>query len=150
MTTDTARDTMAANAAETDDVVWQVANPYRQRVAQLLDDPTERDPDLWEHAFESLGIDHGWAVFTHHELIAEYEPAERDLTWQMARAAVEAAARRQADLELYMRQLLTVSEAHAGKVDRLATADVKAMGKTGIGKERITEAFDKRKAERAG
>lgn len=141
---------LADNAAEVDSIAWKRGNDERNRVIELLDNPAERDPDLWEDAFAAVGIDPEWAVYSQYDLVASFAVSERDLTWQMARATIEAAARTQAALELTVRDVLTASEQHAAKIARVSTADVKAVAKTGIGKDRIDAALERRKGDGDG
>ena len=134
------------NAAETDEHAESTANPDRARVAELLHDPAQRDPDMWTDAFTDLGLDPNWAAFSLHDMVTTFDRFERDPTWHLARQAIETVAKVQTFAESSVRDVMTMAEQQAQALKRVSNSDARAVAKAGISKDELDAAKERRRA----
>jgi hypothetical protein len=148
-TPDQLAETIADNAAEVDEIAEDGRDAYALRFFELLNDPTRRDPDMWEDAALAVGVDLEWLMFSLADFNG-FPMHERTLAWQAAHALTIAVAKEQAFTEVVLRDLIDASEKHAAKVDEVPTGTVRALAATGVHKRVFDEAKEKRKGRRDG
>ena len=149
MPVDKLLDVLADHAAEVDEIAEERAAAHHERLLRLLWVPEERDPDLWEDAFEELELDPAWLDFDVGEMNS-IPKEERGLEWQAVMATLISVSKWQAALDVGMVEtLLRAADRHALESDLAAKAMVRGKdileefseaARQGISRERVKEA----------
>lgn len=139
---DSLLDAQADKQAEIDEVTEERQERFRARYMELLWNVAERDHTLWSRFIEDTQIT--TADFE------EVEPEDRDPEWSVSLAALWAAARQQAWLEIYGVDLIELAEKQGRKIEQnvngMTREQLKTAAVQGIGKKRFQDARDRRAA----
>lgn len=135
-------DAQADKQALIDEVTEEKQEEFRARYMELLWNVAERDHILWSRFIEDTQI-----------TVADFEEVEvddRDPEWSIALAALWAASRQQAWLEVYGIDLIELAEKEGRKIETSVNGMTREQLKTaavqGIGKKRFQDARDRRAA----
>ncbi len=146
---DALAETIADNAAETDEIAEDRQEEFSARFMELLFDVTERDVEMWEDAAAEVGLDPEWLALSVADLNAMGR-AERTLAWQAAHALMIAVSKEQAFTEIAIRPLIMAAESHAQGIKTTDTKTIRALARTGVHKRVFEEAKERRTVARNG
>ena len=143
-------DVLADHAAEVDEIAEDTAlgAAFKDRMMRLLLVPEERSEGLWSDAWEQLNLGPEWLDFDVNEMLDQVG-ADRTLEWRAVLEGMVAVARRQAAIDLGIRErLYTVAARHAREVEaaarQLSPDELRRAAKVGISKDRIKVARERR------
>lgn len=123
---------IAAGFARNEIIAEDAEAEFDARMRQLLLDPAERDPGIWDAAgVKDIGLTYdAWTsvpVEKHNEI------------WQATGARIIAAAIEQAKIEIVMRPMLIASEKSAkitdGTAAKMTSAEARSLSEKGVSKE---------------
>jgi hypothetical protein len=138
-------DILADQAAELDEIVDDALPLIRARVSVLLQNPEERDPDVWLEYSDDLDL-----VLADYAVVPR---ADKDEEWLTRLAALVLAAQMQAFAEIAARDVLRVSERHGAEAnpeaEKKSRQELRADAKVGISKPAVKAAAERRKAAKA-
>jgi hypothetical protein len=139
-------DVIADAFAEADLHAEKVSAQYGDRLRELLEDPEQRDVDIWDDAFEAMDLDLQENDITLSELL-EVRSADRDALWYATTSTVLAASKVQALVELVVRPMAEAGLRAAPQIRSEATGldsdNKRTLAKAGIGKERWRGALER-------
>lgn len=137
-------DAEADKQALIDELTEDRKEAFRARYMELLWNVQERDQALWSMFIEDTGV-----------TLADFEAVDvpdRDPSWGTGMAALFAAARQQAWLEVYSLDLIAIAENEGRKIEqsvnRMTREQLKQAATQGVGKRRFTDARTRRQALR--
>jgi hypothetical protein len=137
-------DAEADKQAEIDELTEDRAEDFRNRYMELLWNVDARDQALWAEFIEDTTI-----------TLEDYEAVDvpdRDPSWGVGLAALFAAARQQAWLEVYGVDLIEIAEREGRKIEktvnRMTREQLKQAATQGVGKKRFEDARARRQAFR--
>lgn len=141
---ETLLDAEADKQAEIDELTEDRAEEFRNRYMELLWNVDARDQVLWSRFIEDTEV-----------TLADYEAVDvqdRDPSWGTGLAALWAAARQQAWLEVYGVDLIEIAEREGRKIEstvnRMTKEQLHQAATQGVGKKRFQDARSRRQAFR--
>ena len=132
------RDKIADAFAIVDGLVEDVASAYRNRILTLLNEQGERNEAIWQGAEAPIGVT--------VDMLAKVPISQRIASddWNQQFAAIIAASKRQAWLELIANPLFAEAGKYSGRVKSAAKtmskSDLKQAAKDGVSKESFDSA----------
>ena len=138
-------DAEASAQADIDEHYEELQERAADRVDEILRDPGQRDPEIFELI--------GGSAEDPFESYFDVPLLERDLLWQGALSAMVVAARMQTWVELFGLNALALYQANGRKIDdirkTMSQAEIREAALAGIGKARINGEKDRRRAAAA-
>jgi hypothetical protein len=127
-----------------DELTEDRSEAFRARYMELLWNVAERDQALWAGFIEDTAV-----------TLADFEAVDvpdRDPSWSIGIAAMFAAARQQAWLEIYAEDLIAIAENEGRKIERnvngMTREQLKKAATQGVGKKRFEDARARRQTFR--
>jgi hypothetical protein len=137
---------LADQAAELDELVDDKLPDIRARISEILFNVDERNPGIWEDY--DADIDLLPADF------AAVPRADKDKDWRDRLTKIVLASQMQAFVELAARDVLAIAERHGEDAnptaESMSVSELRAAAKSGISKEAVASAAEKRRIAKGG
>ena len=138
-------DILADQAAELDELAADHLEAYAERTRELIGNPAQRDPDVWSLYAADLDL-----TVDDFALVPRLD---RDSEWSERLGSLILAARQQAFVEISVRPLLAIADAHGDKSrplsESLTPEQAKQAARLGISEDAISVAARNRQAAKA-